>query len=282
MTPPITSPHNSTREFQILESLVQEQPESDSTVSTVLRQIVNLTSTALASNDGQALRDHAYHVCVAVITLASLTPPHRQSKLVELLVELQKQVLGDRSCTNRKPFKYDGEESLGIWEDMPTLGYTVRDAWNFNPNDPKAKPEEKAGWENKTAFIAQVMSRVPIDHSEGAKNVFDFSVYALWAMREAFEGYEQQPSDTALRAACLWFIYTGEALLAKVEQGAILRDRVGFSHERFSQKGWRGFERERVDVWKNGLVAASERLRDGDTKGLVEQALMKIGGPEAK
>ncbi|KAI0154232.1 hypothetical protein GGR57DRAFT_502818 [Xylariaceae sp. FL1272] len=271
MAPPLADPLTSTREFQILELLVQSQHESRSTVAAVLQQILALTSSALASNDGRQgnMNEHAYRVCIAIVMLVERTPPHRQSNLVNFLVELRQQTL------------VVGEESLRIWENMPTLGYTLRDAWNFNPNNPAATPDKKLEWEHKTAFVAQLTSRAKIDYSEGAKSVFDFSTYALWAMRAAFEGYERPASETALRAACLWFIYAGEVLCENVEHEVVFPDRVGVSYERFAQKGWRGFERERMEVWKSELVAAG-RLQSGETKALIEQALARITGLEAQ
>lgn len=99
----------------------------------------------------------------------------------------------------------------------------------------------------------------------------DFSIYGLYACRDAFE---EQRYETAVRTACIWFIYAAEALLENCRN-----KRVYALHD----PPRRGFDLRRWCSWKLGLVEAQARYEDEDegTRGLIGAALARINQAEA-
>jgi len=65
--------------------------------------------------------------------------------------------------------------------------------------DPKSTPQECSQRENWTAFLAQLTAR-----SKGENDPFDFSLFGLWAMRDAFEEEADGAPKGAVRLAALW------------------------------------------------------------------------------
>lgn len=100
----------------------------------------------------------------------------------------------------------------------------------------------------------------------------DFSIYGLYACRDALEG---QRYKTAVRTACIWFIYAAENLLENCRN-----KRVYALHDPHK----RGFDLHRWCSWKLGIAEAQARYEDeGEgTWRLIEAALGRINQAEAK
>ncbi|KAI0888772.1 uncharacterized protein GGS22DRAFT_184351 [Annulohypoxylon maeteangense] len=263
------SPLEGTEEFRSLNSLVNQ---SDVSVPDTIQSIINLSLSTTSSTAGHsdALELHCERLFESVIDVASRTPIPQQVKLVDFLIQLQK--LNVIDPVTGKPLECDGRK---IWADLPRIGMSFREAWNFDPQDTNATPEDKAGWENKTAFLAQVTALSPIGNPSEITTSLNCSLYALWAMRSAFEG--TTPADTTLRAACLWIIYAGDRLLMNVENELTFEANLGIPGGSYKKKEWRGFNKERMEVWKNGFKAAQTR-HEGETRSMIDRALAKIDG----
>jgi hypothetical protein len=136
------------------------------------------------------------------------------------------------------------------------------------------------------AFTAQ-LTQAAIIEPEYPRNPTHWAHIALWSMRTAFEGDIRQPEElvrtTALRVACLWFIYAADAVWACVQKGVFTDGEddgfgyIGKPGSHFKDKAWRGFERERFDVWVRQLELAQQAGEglDGETMGIIEEALKK-------
>lgn len=103
-----------------------------------------------------------------------------------------------------------------------------------------------------SAFLARLTSISTPD------DPFDFSLYAVWALRTAFE--EEFPpnvdSGPAVRNAAVWIKYSGSALWKATVDNRQFEGRVAIPGSKFSDKGWKGFSDERWRVWKAGFEAA--------------------------
>lgn len=117
-------------------------------------------------------------------------------------------------------------------------------------------------WDNKTAFLAHLTSKAdPADENDP----FDYSLYALWSMRDALE--TDPPADVdngpAVRNAALWVTIAGPVLQRMSSESKEMSRNTGAAGAKFSQKGWKGFNPERWNVWKAGFEEA---------RGSVEEA----------
>jgi hypothetical protein len=101
----------------------------------------------------------------------------------------------------------------------------------------------------------------------------------MWTMQKALENETHAPAalaDTpALRAACVWFIYASDRLWENVQRGRTYMQApsAGAGSPRFKDGGWNGFERDRWDVWRQGLSEAREATTDEQARRLVDEAL---------
>ncbi|KAF2188500.1 hypothetical protein K469DRAFT_660198 [Zopfia rhizophila CBS 207.26] len=214
--------------------------------------------------------------------VAARTAPSQQTALVEFLRKLQQQKVTDPATGQQ--LKYDEDYNKTVWTEVPNFGITVADDWNFDATDPSPTSEEATRYENKTAFFAQLTASPAnsVPDPENAPGPFDFSLYALWAFREAFEFSKEPraPTITSLRAACYWVIYAADRLWANVQMGRDFRHKSSGSNpadegDAYRKKGWVGFNWERWGVWVQGLENAREG-GDEETARLVRSALKEV------
>lgn len=143
--------------------------------------------------------------------------------------------------------------------------------------------KEQQRWANLNAFLAQLSQATDVHYpSPGEEVLFhplDKSLRALWTMQKALENGDYPPKTlvgtVALRAACLWFIYAADRLWANVQSGRTYPEASGAGpgSEKYAQKGWKGYERERWDIWEQGLQDAKAACTDEREKTLIEDAL---------
>ncbi|KAK4162429.1 hypothetical protein QBC43DRAFT_321915 [Cladorrhinum sp. PSN259] len=204
-----------------------------------------------------------------VFNLVGKTPAAQQAPLISFLVQLQKETI-------KPDFKF--EEDASIWHDLPQFGWAARDFFNFEVSNPSVGEKEKARWENITYFLANLtMLSAP-----GRKGIeaFDFSLYGLWAIREALEeggeGEQEDTTEIAIKLAAVWFNVAGERLKALSEEGKVYTARTGVAGTKYekTKPDWVGLNKERWGIWKEELKARSEKsVRSGEVKGLVASAL---------
>ncbi|KAJ6004289.1 hypothetical protein N7499_000358 [Penicillium canescens] len=210
-------------EFKFLDKVVKEEV----TAQDAVQDLINMTISALSihgpsKQDGIGLPD--YNVSLAVMELAQRLEPSKHTKFAEFISHLQKQVAVDPS-TN-EPLRVQGDT---LWTDMPSFGYTELETWyEFggeykDPCDATLDSKQRDRWTNLNAFLAQLTQTVDIRFTppkEGARfSPLDKSLRAIWTMAMALEN-ERPPAslgDTAaMEAACKWFIYAAERIIAIV------------------------------------------------------------------
>lgn len=124
------------------------------------------------------------------------------------------------------------------------------------------KEEDLTRINNKTAFLARLTAL------SKEKDPFDFSLYALWALRDAFEE-ECPPSynaEAAVRNAAVWIEYAGRTLWKLAVENREFRDRLAVPGKKYADKPWRGFTEERWNVWRAGFEVV------GTQAGMEEEA----------
>jgi hypothetical protein len=133
---------------------------------------------------------------------------------------------------------------------------------------PPAQEESEDACININAFFARVT----------AAGVSDFTLYAIWTLREALEDPDvneiaHQPSTKLLNAASVWFIYATDILANATKENKQFDGKMAKPGTSIGQAEWRGFCDDRWKVWKQRLSAASNADLSGDTKILAEKAV---------
>ncbi|KAK1051668.1 hypothetical protein LTR74_016741 [Friedmanniomyces endolithicus] len=136
----------------------------------------------------------------AIFAAARVAPEHRQ-KLVDVLVRMAK--LPSRKNEHGEQMILYGEE---IWEDLPTIGWVSRDAWEYR------RPQRRdaaADFVNTNVFLACM-------EGTGISTLSQRS-FALWTMRPALEYPgtqldELDPLEFFVPAAAAWIKFAGSAM----------------------------------------------------------------------
>lgn len=93
------------------------------------QEVVNMTMgifyAAGKGHDWLGLGDSDYRISLSVVQLAERLEPSKQTKLVEFMTHLHKQVAVDPS-TN----EVLRSQGSAFWADMPTFGYTELETWD--------------------------------------------------------------------------------------------------------------------------------------------------------
>lgn len=185
-----------------------------------------------------------------------------QDRAIELLAAIKALPVLEKAGTPCKT-------SLGTaWHDLPYFGVSMRDAWNFAP--PSMSDEQ---WARLNAFVARVT----------AKGVSDFSLYAIWSIRDALEvprvfserdtsagdappkNKEEAPISELLPGALQWFVHCGPQLWQLVQQKrgyktASNQPDPAKLGKLASEAGLTetGFNKARWDFWKQRFQEVSE------------------------
>ncbi|KAH6847181.1 hypothetical protein B0I37DRAFT_374428 [Chaetomium sp. MPI-CAGE-AT-0009] len=234
---------------QLLEPLANPSPGA--ATADAVQAAVQGFSDQLRANQASAssIGDFVWAAYCAVLGAVDRTPAERQAPLLEFVARLRKTTV---TGADGKPLVHEGGE---LWTDLPTFGWVVRDRWNFDPSDPAATAQQRAKWENLTAFVAQLTAR-----SESADNPLDFSLFGLWAMRDAFEADGGVGSEAAVRLAALWVRFAGARLRKLSADGHELSAKLGVSRGKYADRGWKGFNEERWKAWGEELKVAQASL----------------------
>jgi Protein of unknown function (DUF3632) len=175
-----------------------------------------------------------------VLLAAGTASATTQDRLVDLLTGIKNQGVLTREQGRRECVIWGG---LKVFTDLPCFGAQMREAWDMRA-DPPGSPEV---WANMNAFAARLTAAG-----------FDFSLYAIWTLRDCLEeGY--QPGPAELRAAVPWFRDSGAALSRLAHQPGIPGEgdqcpaRLGkLCRESGMTRG--GFTAERWEFWRGRLA----------------------------
>jgi hypothetical protein len=140
--------------------------------------------------------------------------------------------------------------------DLPVFGAQMRETWNFDP--PAVSP---GTWANLNAFAAQLTVAG-----------IDFSLYGVWALRDALEQDERDVS-MVLPAAVQWFRCAGPVLASLALNGVAHPQRADWLGPLGTKAGLTdpGFTTRRWNFWKSRLeelAAADGESADTAREGL--------------
>jgi hypothetical protein len=187
-----------------------------------------------------------------VIVSAADTPDDAdRARLVSLLTAIKGQGILARA---------DGREctvwGLGVYVDLPVFGPEMRETWNDSP--PGMSP---GSWANLNAFAAQL-----------TVGGIDFSLYGIWALRDALEADDGDVS-LVLPAAVQWLRCAGPALASLALNGAISDNSAAWLGPLCVNAGLTdlGYTTRRWNFWKSRLeeIAAA----GGESAGLAREGL---------
>ncbi|KAK4502173.1 hypothetical protein PRZ48_005598 [Zasmidium cellare] len=187
-----------------------------------------------------------------------------QQKLADFVVALQQRPTvqkGDQTCQ---------VQGSTVWKDLPTFGWSIRDAWNKaagKDSDQKAKDQ----WINLNAFTALLTASA---HSK-TNDSPDLSLFGVWSLRQAFE--EQDTSDAAIAAAAAWFVYAAPTIYDFSQKGKSFDGKVAKPGSAFSSQSWNGYTQDRWQAWTRKVHEVQGQVSDATASQLVEQAQVAIG-----
>jgi hypothetical protein len=259
---------------------------TSNTIADAKNEIVANGKTSSASESG-LLKNHPYHTWCALFVLVARTPPTQQSRLIEFIRGLQKIEVVDRDTSQSDVLKYHDME---CWKELPGFGWEARNIFDIGSlltsaflfivvtkltfykdvHSPTLTEKEKTSYENQNAFLAQLLATSSVSTGSHEFEAPDFSLFALWVLRDAFEKEGNKSNDLAIRSACWWLVFAAEKLWFNAVNKRDMPDGTGVGGDLYEKKGWEGFNRERWEIWREGLRNA-DRFRE--TGKLVKDAL---------
>jgi hypothetical protein len=114
------------------------------------------------------------------------------------------------------------------------------------PGTGNSKAFSPSQWQNINAFFARLTS---ISSSIPA---FNFSLYAIWTLRAAFE--EKEFTQANIDAGKMWLLYAGEMIEKLSREEKVFDGRMAREGPKYEGKNWRGFNVERLEIWKRSAA----------------------------
>ncbi|KAM7183256.1 Protein of unknown function (DUF3632) domain containing protein [Rhypophila sp. PSN 637] len=246
-------------------SALTDSTPSTSTDSGAITNVADkiVQGSKLVQKDTQELDNYVYDTWCGIFDLVGKTSSEHQQPIIDLLLELRKTTLYPNDDSSKEPVNVQSAGTL--WSDLPTFGWVARDLWNFEASDKTASQSDRQKWTNYTAFLAK-LTAVSLSNKEEGNDALDFSTFALWSLREAFEtSGSEEANATAGKLASLWIKHAGKELRVATENGVSLLQAQGCGGGEFGERGWTGFNEDRWAVWKGGFRAFAEK--DGGASG---------------
>jgi hypothetical protein len=217
----------------------------------VARFVAPVNAAFVESSDPEsAVETILWAAWTAVVEAAEASGGAAQARLVELVMKIRGEDV---------PARADGQRDCPVWglrvyADLPVFGAQMREEWDVT-RDASAGPE---AWANLNAFAARLTAAGE-----------DFSLYALWTLRDYLEE-EHAASSADLAVVAQWFTICGPLLASRSTSGYAPPEwsaaaRVGrlcvlqgITEGGFSPQRWE-FWRTRLEACAKGPDAAAAR-----------------------
>ncbi|KAJ5210538.1 hypothetical protein N7472_000677 [Penicillium cf. griseofulvum] len=268
-------------EFKLLGALVN----GDVTVDDAVQWIMSMTMDRLESYGPGGTIERADELTfIALIELAMQIDTTQYGPLVEFLGEL-KLYNAVHSSTGLILKTQDGSR---VWSHLPSLTFWARKIWTDHIqylDDPDMELDQRNRWAKLNIFLAQLTQAADVEYKSPLQawisDAMDLSHMGLCGLRHVFEDgipSEQVASTAGLPGVCHWLICAGDRLWENVLNGRKYNKYDGRPGEMYSNRSWRGFERERWDIWVQGLRDAKARCTPSQelVEDLIDRALSKI------
>jgi hypothetical protein len=197
------------------------------------------TAFVRSADPQQAVETILWAAWTAVVRAAEAGAERTQARLVDLVTRIKVQDLPQRPDRRRDLRVWD----LRVYADLPVFGAQMREEWDVSWFD----ASRRGAWVNLNAFAARLTAAG-----------MDFSLYALWTLRDCLEGEETAGPDL-LAAAAHWFTLCGPLLASRAAEGYAppqwgAAARVGrLCADHGITRG--GFGTERWEFWRARLAA---------------------------
>ncbi|GKU07129.1 hypothetical protein FLAG1_10503 [Fusarium langsethiae] len=222
------------------------------------QEITSSCINAIEKNeDASKIEDELHALWSAILTAAEQTPHDRQDKLVQVM-----QAIKELAPSGDKAKKFVVWEETR-WGDLPLFGSTARDELD------RAQEDSEDACVNINAFFARIT----------AAGINDFTLYAIWTLREALEDpatkeIAQKTSPKLLKAASVWFIYAGDSLASATKEGKKFDGKMAKPGASLNEGAeWRGFCDDRWKVWQQRMSDLKNADLPEQTKTLIERAV---------
>ncbi|KAH7183331.1 uncharacterized protein B0J16DRAFT_163637 [Fusarium flagelliforme] len=210
------------------------------------------------NEDDSKIEDELDALWSGILTAAEQTPHDRQDKLVQIM-----QAIKGLSPASEKAKKISvwGEEKR--WDELPMFGGKAREQLDI------AQEKSDEACVNVNAFFARVT----------AAGIDDFTLYAIWILREALEDptaddIAQQTSPKLLKATSVWLVYASDTLSKATKEGKQFDGKMARPGASLKDDvEWRGFCQDRWNAWKERLSLLKNADLSGDTKSLIKQGV---------
>ncbi|OJJ98291.1 hypothetical protein ASPACDRAFT_61816 [Aspergillus aculeatus ATCC 16872] len=281
------------REFWIIHALVNNP---DKTAAEAIQELLQERNSQFQQGRNshrpyvrnRLNQQHAFHTMQSLCELAYLLPPDEQTKLLDLVVRLQRTTVHDSAGR-------DGIVRVAfadrMWTDLPCLREYINHRYTFAPLDvfkgfPTCRctgmenrtpcgdhcrdypPQEVQEWENRNCFIAQLTNASPrLGHR------MDFSRLGLRLCARACENADVNAlEEEAVRAACFWFALAGKRMWDTCVAGDQVDEPEAEEPKAFNRARWSG--------WKNTINSFGVHLVRRSTQALIKDALASMGQAE--
>jgi hypothetical protein len=101
-------------------------------------------------------------------------------------------------------------------------------------------------WCNINGFLARLTS------FSSSIPLFDFSLYAIWTLRSAFESTNDVPAAEK-DAAKVWFLYAEDTIDRLSREEKTFDGKIAKAGDKFKDRDWRGFNAQRMEIWQAAL-----------------------------
>ncbi|KAJ4138504.1 hypothetical protein NW768_002339 [Fusarium equiseti] len=218
--------------------------------------------SAIEKNEGDSkIEDELDALWSGILTAAEQTPHDRQDKLVQIV-----QAIKGLSPASEKAKKIIvwGEEKR--WDELPMFGGKAREQLDI------AQEKSDDACVNINAFFARIT----------AAGIDDFTLYAIWTVREALEDpaadeIAQQTSPKLLKAASVWFVYASDTITKATKEGKLFDGKMAKPGASLKDDAeWRGFCQDRWNTWKERLSSLKNADIPEDTRTLIKQGIHKM------
>ncbi|KAG0154281.1 hypothetical protein PDIDSM_1661 [Penicillium digitatum] len=149
----------------------------------------------------------------------------------------------------------------------------------------RMEPDQQIRWAKLNIFLAQVTQAADVEYDSPLQvwigDAMDESHIGLCGLRQVFEEgipSKQLVSTAGLLGVCYWLICAGDRLWENVLNGCKYNKYDGRPGEMYSNRGWKGFERDRWEIWVQGFRDTKATCTTGQelVEDLIDRALLKI------
>lgn len=265
----ISSQVADSEEYKALSSHLANPSNIDATLKQFTNPIYQARKDPSSSTDD--LDEHLRRSWNSILLLASQEPHSspQQDTLATLLQSLP---------THPSPTDAGGKEVKvqggKLWTDLPLFGQQVREAWNF-PADKEVDDQTRDKWININAFIARLTFAASSKPDSAPQ--LDFALYGIWSIRSALEedmsNLAPNTVNAQVGAAAAWMLYAGAAIKAFCDEEKGFEGKVARAGFKYKSKEWKGYSKERWQVWSEELEKAVEMVSDDGVNGIVREAV---------